>query len=247
MFLFLHLNMFVIGVISPPRVRVYILYICIYIPYLRDSFSLCFWKISGIKLRRPSIFLTSMERGLCWDHESLSCQDMLSPGKNVRSVPHSISQVPPLFWTLSTSPHFHLLGTSGWLRFHFPHHCWEILPWHWIPPALKLNVWPHSQPRQTSTNQETPTVGQQLFPKWEWMGLGCSCIILEIRVSYYSGNPGWHQRAAVTLMMLPLPAHPACAGLICTWWADLVYSWGLKSVKSNICLWTKDDFCLCDS
>lgn len=213
MFLFLHLKMFVVGVRYHTRVRVYILCICIYIPYLRDSFFVCFWKISVIKLRTPSRFLTSVEQGLCWDHDerSLSCQDKLSPGKNIRAAPHTIPWVPPLSLgiisdfrvtqiSLARSP----LGNPSW---------------HWICHLHVSWMCGHIVGQdQPAANQEIPAQARNCSQK----GLGCSYIVLGTRVSSQNGNPGWHQgqRAAVTLTLLPLPGHPACAGSICSWWAS---------------------------
>lgn len=158
----------------------------------------------------------------------------------------------PCPWTLSTSPPFHLFQTSGWLRFHWPHHCREILPWHWTCHLHWSWMFGHSvSQHKPAPNQEIPTVGQELFPKGDLDGATIFwrpefLTTMEI----LAGTRG--QRAAVTPVILLLPAHPACAGLICTWWAsgagtDLVYSWRLKLAKSNICLWTKDDSCLCDT
>lgn len=176
MFLFLHLNTFVIGVRTRPRVRVHILRIGIYIPYPRDSFSLCFWKISVIKLRRPSSFLISTERELCWDHDgkSLSCQDMLSSGKKVRSAPHTISQVPPLSLDIIYLTPFHLSETSGYSDFISHSTAGKSFPGTESLTCTQAECLATLSAKTNQHQPRNPNCGAGTVPKRE---LGCSCII----------------------------------------------------------------------
>lgn len=85
MFHFLHLNVFAIGVRHYTQGEV--LYFINPIP--EGYIFPVFLKYFCDKTR----FLTLVEWGLCWDHDgkSLSYQDKLSPGNNIKAIPHTIS------------------------------------------------------------------------------------------------------------------------------------------------------------
>lgn len=108
-----------------------------------------------------------------------------------------------------------LFQTSGWLRFHWPRHLWEI------PPGTC--TWAELVATLLAKTNQQPTKKSQLRPGTvPKRGLGCSYIILGTKICPQNGNPGRHQgqRAAMTLALLLLPGHPECAGSICSWWAS---------------------------
>lgn len=91
----------------------------------------------------------------------------------------------PCPWDI-ISPRFHSFQTSGWLRFHWPLYCREILPWHWICHLHLRWMFGHTFGwAKPAPKQEIPTLGQELFPK---EGLD-SFVILE--TSFFTEWKSW--------------------------------------------------------